>query len=178
MARNSELTFLFIHKVVCLREILTKHHDDILCLADCPVDWVSWNSVYHYDTKSSHVPSCSTLHQGKPDTSAFSDQKSVRPRRTVHWSVSWHAVKITYPFYMNILIPLKFLFPEDNNGWRLKIQTFWNVTPCRPTSERRFDVIASLWNFDKAKHIKDFNPQYNAARIPNLAWIVITFTDT
>jgi hypothetical protein len=124
MARNSGLTFLFIHKVVCFSKLLTKHHD-ILCLAECPVDLVSWKCAYHYDAKSSHVPSCSTLHQGQPDTSAWSDRMSIRPRRTVQSSVSWHAVKITYPFYTNILIPLKFLFPEDNNGWCLKIQTFW-----------------------------------------------------
>lgn len=132
MTRNSGLTFIFIQKVVCLSELLTKHHDDILCLADFPVDWVSWNCVYHYSAKSSHIPSCSTLYQGQPDTSAWFDRTSVKPRRTVQWSVSWYAVKITYPFYMNIIISLKFLFPQDN-GWRLKIPTFWNITPCRQT---------------------------------------------
>jgi len=49
MKRNSELTFLIIHNVrSCLSELLTKHHDDILCT--CSV--TSFTSIWRLSAET------------------------------------------------------------------------------------------------------------------------------
>jgi len=60
--------------------------------------------------------------------------------------------------------------------WRFKHSGM--LRPVDQQVKRRFEVNASLQTYDKAKHTKNFNLQHTAARIQNLAWIVITFTDT